>query len=75
MSYRYSVISSLVYSESGKRFETYGLCVEGLPCGAKMTYEDLSLNKSEVEALCNRLSGQELDPVQLGYIIEDFTDR
>ena len=66
MPYRYSVISSLVYSESGKRFETYGLCVDGLPCGAKMTYEDLSLNRAEVEELCARLGEQELDPIQLG---------
>ncbi len=69
--YTYSLCESTVSNEDGESCTVFGIKVTSHN-NSLLEFPDISCHKHEVTALIDLLYGEEIDPTQLIYIIEDY---
>ena len=69
--YRYLVLSQVLKDEDGDEYTAYGITVMSGE-NAILSISDISTNCEDIRRLAEACTGNELDPIHINDIIEDF---
>ena len=72
--YTYSLCESTVSNEDGECCTVFGITATS-DNNSLIQFPDISCHKHEVVALIDLLYGEEIEPHQLTYIIEDYVQH